>query len=88
MAEIHAHGTSNYERAEFSDRLGRLFRLRFEFYQRKFFIKFLNNFLSQMTPFIFYSIGGYLVIVGRLDIGALVAVIAAYKDLPSSYNFV
>jgi len=83
VAEIHAHGTSNYERAEFSDRLGRLFRIRFEFYQRKFFIKFLNNFLSQVTPFIFYSIGGYLVIVGRLDIGALVAVIAAYKDLPS-----
>jgi putative ABC transport system ATP-binding protein len=83
VAEIHAHGTSNYERAEFSDRLGQLFRIRFEFYQRKFFIKFLNNFLSQMTPFIFYSIGGYLVIVGRLDIGALVAVIAAYKDLPS-----
>ena len=26
--------------------------------------------------------GGYLAIVGRLDIGALVAVIAAYKDLP------
>ncbi|MDX1374640.1 MAG: ATP-binding cassette domain-containing protein, partial [Burkholderiales bacterium] len=49
----------------------------------KFFIKFLNNFLAQVTPFVFYSIGGYLVIVGRLDIGALVAVIAAYKDLPS-----
>jgi putative ABC transport system ATP-binding protein len=83
VAEIHAHGTSNYARAEISDRLGRLFRIRFEFYQRKFFIKFLNNFLAQVTPFIFYSIGGYLVIVGRLDIGALVAVIAAYKDLPS-----
>ena len=83
VAEIHAHGTSNYERAEISDRLGKLFRIRFEFYQRKFFIKFLNNFLAQVTPFIFYSIGGYLVIVGRLDIGALVAVIAAYKDLPS-----
>ncbi len=83
VTEIHAHDTSNYERAEISDRLGKLFRIRFEFYQRKFFIKFLNNFLSQVTPFIFYSIGGYLVIVGRLDIGALVAVIAAYKDLPS-----
>ena len=35
-----------------------------------------------MTPFLFYTVGGYLVIVGRLDIGALVAVIAAYKDLP------
>ena len=83
IAEIHAHGTSNFERAEFSDRLGNLFKIRFEFYQRKFFIKFLNNFLAQVTPFVFYSIGGYLVIVGRLDIGALVAVIAAYKDLPS-----
>ena len=82
-AEIHANGTSNYERAEISARLGHIFRIRFEFYQRKFLIKFLNNFLSQVTPFLFYTVGGYLVIVGRLDIGALVAVIAAYKDLPS-----
>jgi putative ABC transport system ATP-binding protein len=82
-AEIHANGTANYERAEISARLGRIFKIRFEFYQRKFLIKFLNNFLSQVTPFLFYTVGGYLVIVGRLDIGALVAVIAAYKDLPA-----
>ena len=82
VVEIRAHDTSNYERAELSARLGKLFRIRFEFYQRKFLIKFLNNFLSQVTPFLFYSLGGYLVIVGKLDIGALVAVIAAYKDLP------
>ena len=81
-AEIHANGTSNYERAEISARLGRIFRIRFELYQRKFMVKFLNNFLSQVTPFLFYTLGGYLVIVGKLDIGALVAVIAAYKDLP------
>src|SRR5205814_2105172 len=83
VAEIHAHGTSNFERAEISARLGRIFRIRFELYQRKFLVKFLNNFLSQVTPFLFYTVGGYLVIVGRLDIGALVAVIAAYKDLPA-----
>jgi putative ABC transport system ATP-binding protein len=82
VVEIHAHDTSNYERADIAARLGRMFRIRFEFYQRKFMIKFLNNFLAQMTPFLFYTIGGYLVIVGKLDIGALVAVIAAYKDLP------
>jgi putative ABC transport system ATP-binding protein len=81
-AEIHANGTSQYERAEISARLGRIFKIRFEFYQRKFLIKFLNNFLSQVTPFLFYTVGGYLVIMGRLDLGALVAVIAAYKDLP------
>ena len=83
VTEIHAHDTSNYERAEISARLGRIFLLRFELYQRKFMVKFLNNLLSQMTPFLFYLIGGYLAIIGRLDIGTLVAVIAAYKDLPS-----
>jgi putative ABC transport system ATP-binding protein len=82
VIEIHAHDTVNYERAEMSARLGRLFLIRFEYYQRKFMIKFLNNLLSQITPFLFYLVGGYLAIVGRLDIGALVAVIAAYKDLP------
>jgi len=81
--EVHAHDTSNYERAEISSRLGRIFRIRFEFYQRKFLIKFLNNLLSQVAPFLFYLVGGYLVIQGKLDIGTLVAVIAAYKDLPS-----
>src|SRR2546421_294186 len=82
-AEIHANDTSNYERAEISARLGRIFRIRFELYQRKFMVKFLNNFLSQVTPFLFYAVAGYSVIMGSLDIGALVAVIAAYKDLPT-----
>ena len=81
--EVHANDTSNYERAEISSRLGRIFRIRFELFQRKFLIKFLNNFLSQLAPFMFYLVGGYLVIKGSLDIGTLVAVIAAYKDLPS-----
>jgi putative ABC transport system ATP-binding protein len=82
VIEVHANDTSNYERAEISSRLGQIFRIRFELYQRKFMIKFLNNFLSQLAPFMFYLVGGYLVIKGRLDIGTLVAVIAAYKDLP------
>ena len=37
---------------------------------------------SQLTPFFFYSVGGYLAIRGTLDIGQLVAVIAAYRELP------
>ncbi|MBR7552134.1 hypothetical protein KC220_26675, partial [Mycobacterium tuberculosis] len=51
-------------------------------YQWKFLVKFINNFLAQITPFLFYSIGGVLALQGRLDIGQLVAVINAYKDLP------
>ena len=51
-----------------------------KFHREKFFMKALNNFLTGLTPFFFYSIGGYLVIQGSLTIGALVAVLAAYKD--------
>ncbi len=80
--EIQAHDTSNYERADLAERLGRIFYIRYEIFQRKFFVKFLNNLLSQFTPFVFYLGGGLLAIYGYLDIGALVAVIAAYKDLP------
>jgi putative ABC transport system ATP-binding protein len=81
-ADIHAHDTSNYERADIATRLARIFDIRFELYQRKFAVKFLNNMLAQLTPFLFYLVGGYLAITGHLDIGGLVAVISAYKDLP------
>ncbi|MBI1384516.1 MAG: ABC transporter ATP-binding protein [Rhizobiales bacterium] len=83
ITEVRTNDTSNYERAQISSLLGRIFAIRFELYQRKFFIKFLNNFLAQITPFLFYLVGGYFALRGQLDIGQLVAVIAAYKDLPS-----
>ena len=54
--------------------------IRLEIHRIKFFMKGLNNFLSALTPFFFYLIGGYLVIEGNLTLGALVAVLAAYKD--------
>jgi len=81
--DIRVHGTSNWERAEMVRRLGRIFDIRFELYQRKYFVKSLNNFMAQLTPFIFYLVGGYFLIVEQsLDVGQLVAVIVAYKDLP------
>ncbi len=82
IATIHAYDTSNYERADISARLGRIFKIRYDLYQWKFLVKFINNFLAQITPFLFYCIGGYLALNGRLDVGQLVAVINAYKDLP------
>ncbi len=81
--EVHAHDTSNYERADIAERLGLIYRIRFEIFQRKFAVKFLNNFLAQLTPFLFYSIGGYLALRGGgIDVGGLVAALIAYKDLP------
>jgi len=80
-SDIHANDSGRFERAKTSGQLGRIFDIREEIYRRKFFIKFLNNFLAQVTPFFFFSIGGYLVIKGEVSLGALVAVLAAYKDI-------
>ena len=82
IGTIHANDTSNLERADIAARLGLIFSIRYDLYQWKFLVKFINNFLAQVTPFLFYSIGGFLALQGRLDIGQLVAVINAYKDLP------
>ncbi len=83
ISEIHINDTTNFEKAELSTRLGDIYYIRFALYKKRHFLKFFNEFLSQITPFLFYLIGGYFAITGRLDIGQLVAVIAAYKELPT-----
>ncbi|GJE47240.1 hypothetical protein GOFOIKOB_0260 [Methylobacterium tardum] len=74
--------TGRWERAEIGGRLYSLYDLRLRIYRRKFAVKYLNNLLAQVTPFLFYAIGGYFALKGELDIGQLVAVLAAYRDLP------
>lgn len=83
ITEIHTHDTSHYERSEISTRLAQIFYIRFEIFNLKFFAKFVNGLLSQLTPFVFYLLGGYLALTGRLDIGSLVASITAYAALPA-----
>src|ERR1700756_1192249 len=86
IVDIHANDAVKRQLTAFAHLLGTIYDIRFEIYQRKFFVKFLNNFIAQLTPFFFYAIGGYLVIRGNLSFGALVAVLAAYKDLASPWK--
>ena len=86
LIEIQANDTVKLQLTDFAHVLGFIYDIRFEIYRRKFFTKFLNNFLGQLTPFFFYSLGGYLVIRGNLSFGALVAVLAAYKDMASPWK--
>ena len=84
--EIRLQGTQPYTLAEFSHWFGSLFYIRLEIFKKKFFMKFLNNTIGQITPFMFYLFGGILVIKGDITIGALVAALAAYKDLTSPWK--
>ena len=86
VQEVHVHDTSRLERADFSIRLGEIFEVRYKIYRQKFVIKFINNFIQQLGPFFFYSLGGFLVISESLDIGTLLASIAAHKDLAAPWK--
>lgn len=86
VVEARAHDSVLLELARFGRRLGAIYWIRYDIYRRKFFIKFLNNFIDKLTPFFFFSIGGWLVIEGDLSFGALVAVLAAYKDLAGPWK--
>ena len=79
--EVHINNNNAYFKDHFSKLLGAIFNIRVKIYNKKFLIKFLNNSFAQLTPFLFFLIGGLLVIRGELTIGALVAAVAAYKDL-------
>ncbi|MCP5071767.1 MAG: cyclic nucleotide-binding domain-containing protein [Rhodobacteraceae bacterium] len=83
---LRSNGGWRFRLAVITDRLGRLFVIRFQIYQKKFFMKFINNFITQLTPFFFFSIGGLLVIQGSVTLGALVAALAAFKDLSSPWK--
>ncbi|WP_246455549.1 ABC transporter transmembrane domain-containing protein [Sulfitobacter aestuariivivens] len=83
---LRTSGAHSYRSAMVTHRLGRLFFIRLDIYRKKFFMKFLNNFITQLTPFFFFSVGGYLVIRGNVSLGALVAALAAYKDLSAPWK--
>ena len=84
--DIRANDATVYERSRFSEQLGTVFWIRFDIYKKKFLIKFINNFISQLGPFFFYAIGGYLVLQGQMTIGALTAVVGAQKDITSPWR--
>jgi ABC-type multidrug transport system fused ATPase/permease subunit len=56
-------------------------KVRNEINDLKGLLKGLYNFTANLTPFFFFSIGGYLVVQERLSLGALVAALAAYKEI-------
>jgi putative ABC transport system ATP-binding protein len=84
--ELRTNDGAPYQLAEIANRLGEIYDIRLEMYNRKFFVKFLNNMIGNLTPFFFFVIGGYFVIKHSLSFGALVAVLAAYKDMSSPWN--
>jgi len=86
VVELHTHDGSNRMLADFAKRLGVSYWIRVEIFQRKFVIKFVNNFIQQLGPFFFYSIGGYYVIKGQMDVGTVIAAVNAHKEMAAPWK--
>jgi len=79
---IAADASGPAERAAFARRLSEVYALRFRLYRRKHAAKFVANMLNHLGPLAFYAVGGWFAIRGDLDVGQLVAAIAAHRALP------
>ena len=55
-------------------------------FRAKYFLKFANNMLGKATPFLFYLIGGILVIKGDITLGSLMAALVAYQQLDEPWR--
>lgn len=86
VRDLRANDATQYERSRMSRELSVVYYIRYRIYVLKFLIKFINNFFAQIAPFFFFSIGGYLVLTGNISLGAIVAVLAAHKDLSSPWR--
>ena len=55
QVEIRTNAGARHQLADISHRLGEIYDIRFEIYNRKFFVKFLNNFLEPADAVFFLS---------------------------------
>ena len=81
LADLRAGDGVAVRLADVDARLNALYGIRFAIFRWRFLAVELNQVLGQLTPFFFFLVGGTLVLHGELSFGALVAVLAAYRDL-------
>ncbi len=79
--EIHGNGTYRTENTKYDGLVNRLTRIRIIWNLYKYGVKVLNNFFTNLSPFLIFLLGGYLAIKGRLELGALVAFLSAQEKL-------
>lgn len=79
--EIQGNGAYNIENRKFGRLADKLMKIRIVWSGYRIGIKVANNFFVGLGPFIVFILGGFLVIKGRLDLGALVVFLSAQEKL-------
>lgn len=79
--EIQGNGAFKIENEKYDRVVDRLLKIRIVWTLYTQAIKVLNNFFTNLSPFLVFLIGGYLAMQGQLELGALVAFLSAQEKL-------
>lgn len=79
--EIQVHGAYGQEGAKFSRLAELLKEIRIRWSLFRFGIKTANNYFVGLGPFVVFIYGGYLIMHGQLELGAMVAFLSAQEKL-------
>ena len=79
--EIQGYGAFNIENSKFDQLVAQLLKIRIVWTLYTQAIKVLNNFFTNLSPFLIFLLGGYLAMKGQLGLGALVAFLSAQEKL-------
>jgi len=79
--EIQANDTFSIESKKFGKLVAELRKIRIIWNLYRFGVKAVNSLFTNFSRFLVFSLGGYLAINGRLELGALVAFLSAQEKL-------
>ncbi|MBW2340279.1 MAG: ABC transporter ATP-binding protein, partial [Deltaproteobacteria bacterium] len=79
--EVHGNGAYRIENKKFDRLVEKLLKIRIVWNLYRLGVKVMNNFFTNLSPFLVFILGGYLTIKGRLELGALVAFLSAQEKL-------
>ena len=79
--EVHGNGAYRIENEKYDRLVDRLLKIRIVWSLYRFAVKTSNGFFVSLGPFIVFILGGYLIIKGQLELGALVAFLSAQEKL-------
>ncbi|MBE0582520.1 MAG: ABC transporter ATP-binding protein, partial [Desulfofustis sp.] len=79
--EVHANGAFAIENRKYGAYVDKLFTIRIVWNIYKEGAKIVSNFSNNFGPFLILLVGGYLTIKGRMDLGGLMAFLAANEKL-------
>ncbi len=81
IQEVQVHGAYKQENRKFDILVEELKKIRIRWSLFRFGIKTTNNYFVSLGPFVVFIFGGYLVMHGELELGAMVAFLSAQEKL-------